>query len=131
MMYPKVKDPAMVGKYSAFAKAGGGCVWDEVLEYRVWCHADDGDDYYYVFEDAEAAMACSREKKGAETPLALILQKEYINEPEPGKYIHMKEERITEWPIEFLSKPPRNENTIADFLSSHAPKNRTGYSSLN
>lgn len=61
-MYPKVKDPAMVSEYSALAKAGGGYVWDEVLEYRVWFHVDDGDDYYYAFEDAETAFECSREK---------------------------------------------------------------------
>lgn len=122
-MYPKVKDLEMVGEYAALAKAGGGYVWDEVLEYRVWCHTD-GDDYYYAFEDAETALECSREEKGAEEPLALILQKEYIREPEEGQYIHMKEERIAEWPIEFLSRPRRNENTIPDFISPDAPDNK-------
>ncbi|RXJ65640.1 GCN5 family acetyltransferase [Veronia nyctiphanis] len=123
-MYPKVKDPSMVGEYSALAKAGGGFVWDEVLEYRVWCHVKDGDDYYYAFEDAETALECSRQEKGAEEPLALILQIEYIEEPEIGQYIHVKEERITEWPIEFLKRPRRSENTIPDFLSPNAPENR-------
>lgn len=33
-MYPKVKNIEMVGKYSAVANAGGGYVWDEVLEYK-------------------------------------------------------------------------------------------------
>lgn len=122
-MYPKVKDPAMVGEYPALSKAGGGYVWDEVLEYRVWCHAE-GDDYYYAFEDAETALECSREEVGAEAPLALILQREYISEPEPGKYIHVKEERITEWPLEFLSRPRRNESTIPDFMSPNAPENK-------
>ncbi len=56
--------------------------------------------------------------------MALILQKEYIDEPEPGKYIHVKEERITEWPIAFLSRPRRNENTIPDFMSPNAPSNK-------
>lgn len=28
------------GHLSATAHAGGGYVWDEVLEYRVWCHPD-------------------------------------------------------------------------------------------
>ena len=37
MIYPKVKDPSMVGEYPAVANVGGGYVWDEVLEYRVWC----------------------------------------------------------------------------------------------
>lgn len=123
-MYPKVKDPAMVGEYAALAKSGAGYVWDEVLEYRVWCHTDDGDDYYYAFEDATTALECSREEKNAEEPLALVLQKEYITEPEEGQYIHVKEERITEWPIEFLKRPRRNNNTIPDFLSPDAPKNK-------
>ena len=123
-MYPKVKDPTMVGEYPASVKTGAGYVWDDVLEYRVWCHQDDGDDYYYAFEDAETALACSREETNAEAPLALILQKEYISEPEEGRYIHMKEERITEWPIEFLSRPRRTERTIADFMSPDAPENK-------
>ena len=103
---------------------GAGYVWDEVLEYRVWCHEDDGDDYYYAFEDAETALLCSREEASAEAPLALILQKEYISEPEEGQYIHMKEERITEWLIEFLSRPRRTERTISDFMSPDAPENK-------
>ena len=36
-MYPEVKDPKLVGSYELLAFAGGGYVWDEVLEYRVWC----------------------------------------------------------------------------------------------
>lgn len=124
MKYPKVKDPDMVGEYPAQSKAGGGYVWDEVLEYRVWCQSQSGDEYYYVFEDCESALDYSKSESGAEEPLALILQREYIDEPEPGKYIHVKEERVTEWPIEFLSRPKRSENTIPDFLSSDAPENR-------
>jgi hypothetical protein len=56
--------------------------------------------------------------------LALVLQREYISEPEPGHYIHMKEERITEWPVTFLSWPRRTESTIPDFLSPDAPSSR-------
>jgi hypothetical protein len=123
-MYPKVKDPNMVGEYPALAKSGGGYVWDEVLEYRVWCHDDEGDDFYYVFEDAETAIECSQHEKGAEEPLALVLQKEYIDEPETGEYIHVKEERITEWPLQFLKRPRRDENTIPNFMSPDAPDNK-------
>jgi hypothetical protein len=54
----------------------------------------------------------------------LVLQKEYIDEPEPGKYVHIKEQRLTEWPVEFLSRPKRTMNTIPDFLSPNAPANR-------
>jgi len=124
MDYPIVKDPNMVVEYSSLAKSCGGYVWDEVLEYRVWCHPDSGDDYYYAFEDCVSAIEFSQEESEAEYPLALVLQEEYIDEPEPGKYIHVKEERVTEWPIEFLSRPRGCENTIPDFISPDVPSNR-------
>ena len=131
MRYPDVLDPALVGTYPALAKAGGGYVWDAVLEYRVWCHPedgapdeDDGNDYFYPFASYEEALTFSEETPGAEEPLALVLQREYISEPEPGYYIHTKEERITEWPVEFLTRPRRTENTIPDFMSPNAPSNR-------
>ena len=104
---------------------------DEVLEYRVWCHPehgapdlDDGSDYYYAFPTYPKALAFSRRTGGAEEPLALILQREYISEPEPGTYIHIKEERVTEWPVDFLSRPRRDKHTIPDFLSPSAPDKR-------
>ena len=122
MQYPAVMDASLVGTYSALAKAGGGYVWDEVLEYRVWCHPErsasddeDGSDYYYAFATYEEALACSEDTQGAEKPLALILQREYISEEEPGQYVHVKEERITEWPVVFLSRPRRTARTIPDF----------------
>lgn len=129
--YPKVKDPNLVGTYPALVKSGGGYVWDDVLEYRVWCHPEkgapdieDGNDYYYAFETYEEALEFFESNHGTENPLALIFQQEYISEPEPNKYIHIKEERLTEWPVEFLSRPRRTENTIPDFLSPQAPSNR-------
>ena len=70
------------------------------------------------------ALTFSQQTKGAEEPLALVLQREYISEPEPGHYIHVKEERITEWPVTFLSRPRRTESMIPDFLSPDAPSNR-------
>ncbi|WP_256014208.1 hypothetical protein [Desertivirga xinjiangensis] len=122
--YPKVKDPGLVGTYPALVKSGGGYVWDEVLEYRVWCHSSDEDDYYYVFDTCEEALKFSNATQGAEEPLALVLQEEYINEPQPGKYEHIKAARMTEWPVELLSRPKRTTNTIPDFLSPDAPTNR-------
>lgn len=92
--------PDRVDTYPATAKAGGGYVWDEVLEYRVWCHHERG------------------------APLALILQREYIDEPTPGECRHVREERIAEWPVDFLSRPRRTERTIPDFLAPDAPPNR-------
>jgi hypothetical protein len=122
--YPEVKDPGLVGKYPALVKAGGGYVWDDLLEYRVWCHPTDGDDYFYAFETYEDALDYMEANPGSEEPIALILQKEYIDEPEPGKFVHITEERITEWPVGFLKRPRRTANTIPDFLSPDAPANR-------
>lgn len=129
--YPSVKNPELVGTYPALVKAGGGYVWDEVLEYRVWCHpedgapdTEDGNDYYYVFETYEDAFDYSQNNAGSEEPLVLILQEEYIDENEPGQYVHVIAERITEWPVEFLSRPRRTPNTIPDFLSPDAPDNK-------
>lgn len=130
-MYPSVLDPALVGTYSAVAKAGGGYVWDEVLEYRVWCHPErgapdraEGGDYYYAFATAEEALEFSHSEQGTEAPLALILQREFIDEPAPAHYVHVREERIAEWPLEFLARPRRTAQTIPDFLAPDAPANR-------
>lgn len=129
--YPDVLDARLVGTYPAVSKAGGGYVWDEVLEYRVWCcplkgaeDLDDGSDYYYAFASYREALEFSRQTAGADEPVALILQREFIDEPEPEIYIHKREERITEWPATFLSRPRRNARTIPDFLSPEAPANR-------
>ena len=129
--YPKVKDPNLVGEYPALVKSGGGYVWDEVLEYRVWCSPQEGapdeakgDDYYYAFETYEEALSYSESNQGCELPVALVLQEEYINEPEPGKYVHVKEQRLAEWPIAFLKRPRRTDRTIAGFLSPNAPPNK-------
>jgi putative acetyltransferase len=131
MRFPAVLDPSLVGTYPASAKVGGGYVWDEVLEYRVWCHLErgapdeaEGSDYYYPFASYDEALAFSAKTQGAEEPLALVLQREYISEPTSGQYIHAKEERVTEWPVQFLSRPQRTERTIPDFLSPAAPPNR-------
>ena len=69
-MYPTVKDPDRVGEYPALAKVGGGFVWDDVLEYRVWCYPDKEDHFYYAFADVEKALECSKAETDAEAPLA-------------------------------------------------------------
>lgn len=131
LKYPEVKNKDLIGTYAASVKLGGGYVWDDVLEYRVWCHPHDGapdvcegDDYYYTFDNYGEALKFSNENPGCEEPLALILWEEYIDEPEPGNYIHIKEKRLTEWQVEFLNRPKRTGNTIPDFLSPNAPGNR-------
>ncbi len=129
--FPAVLDISLVGTYPGATHAGGGYVWDEVLEYRVWCHPEDGapdeadgSDYYYCFETYEEALAFSRAQTGAEEPLALVLQREYIDEPEPGVFVHMRQERLTEWPVEFLRRPRRTAETIPRFMAPDAPPNR-------
>jgi putative acetyltransferase len=129
--YPDAVDPGLVGSYPAVAKAGGGYVWDEVLEYRVWCHPergapdeDDGNDYYYAFESYAEALKFSERTIGAESPLALIQQLEYISEPKPGVYVHVKEPRVTEWVVEFLTRPKGSKDAISAFFAPDAPPNR-------
>jgi hypothetical protein len=129
--FPRAIDPARVGKYPAACSVGGGFVWDAVLEYRVWCHPErgapdkaEGSDYYYAFASYPDALRFSKKFPGAEKPLALILQNEHIAEPTPQRYVHVKKRRITEWPVRFLSRPRRTRNTIPDFLSPSAPRNR-------
>jgi putative acetyltransferase len=118
--YPQALDRNLVGTYPALAKAGGGFVWDEVLEYRVWCHPErgapdeaEGNDYYRAFATYEEAAAFAAATEGAEDPLALVLQREFIAEPEPQKYVHVRQERVTEWPVEFLRRPQRTDRTIS------------------
>ncbi|WOK07730.1 hypothetical protein RT717_03715 [Imperialibacter roseus] len=129
--YPDVKDPNLVGTYPPVVKAGGGFVWDDVLEYRVWCHPHDGapdlydgDDYYYAFGSFEEAFEFSQNNAGCEEPLALILQTEHINEPEPGLYVLVQTERLTEWPAHFLSRPRRTKELIDRFFSADPGPNK-------
>ena len=97
----------------------------------MWCHPErgapdkeDGSDYYRAFASYPEALCFSKKSPGAEEPLALVLQKEHIIEPASGQYVHVKEQRITECPVEFLTRPRRTKNTIPDFLSPNAPSNR-------
>ena len=89
-LYPAVVDPALVGTYSPLANSGAEFVWDEVLEYRVWCHPErgappqgdePGDDYHIAFATYPEALAFSERTPGSEEPLALVLQWESIDEP--------------------------------------------------
>ena len=129
--YPDAIDASLVGAYPAEAHAGGGYVWDDVLEYRVWCYPERGavdrevgNDYYCAFATYAEAAAFAENAAGTEESVALIRQVEYIDEPTPGEYRHVKELRIAEWPVAFLRRPRRTEKTIPDFLSPSAPKNR-------
>lgn len=131
MTYPAAEDPEKIGTYPAKAFAGGGFVWDAVLEYRVWCHPElgapdecDGSDYFYAFATYDEALQFAESTTGTKHPIALVLQREYIDEPEPGHYVHKLEERVTEWPVAFLSRPRRTALTIPQFMAPNAPSNR-------
>lgn len=106
MCPPKVLDPARVGTYSPLARAGGGFVFDEVLEYRVW-FKQDGDSTFRAFATFEEAQAFSkRDLPRIEPPLALVLQREYVDEPEPDKRVLVRHRRVAEWQVTWLG----NEN---------------------
>jgi hypothetical protein len=97
----------------------------------VWCHpergaedTDDGNDYFYAFAMYAEAAACASNTAGAEEPLALVAQDEYIAEETPGNYVHVRQRRIAEWPVEFLGRPRRTARTIPDFFAPDAPSNR-------
>ena len=102
--YPLAVDPEKVGSYPALTKSGAGHFYDDVLEYRVWINPPEGgDDYYHAFARYEDALSFSRKTLGAEEPLVLILQKQWIDEPEPGAFFVQNEDRITEWQVQWLS----------------------------
>ena len=67
--FPRAVDESLVGTYPALTRAGGGYVWDAVLEYRVWCHPlagappveghddyEEDDDYFRAFSTYEDAL---------------------------------------------------------------------------
>ena len=126
--YPLAVDASRVGHYDAETKSGAGYFYDEVLEYRVWQHPEDGapplngkGDYYSAFAQYEKAAEFAKTAKGAEKPLVLIRQIEWIDEPEPGKYVPEKGERITEWQVHWLDGSKRTEGSIKEFLAHPRP----------
>ena len=130
--YPIAINPEMIGEYEWLCHSGAGYFYDEVLEYRVWCHPEmgapdefDGDDYCNAFASYEEALVFSQSTKGAEKPLVLIRQLESINEPQPAVFEHSNVERITEWQVEWLEGSKRESDSIANFL---AEKNESGKS---
>ena len=124
-MYPESINKDKVGEYPASSKSGGGYFYDDILEYRVWCRPwegapdeFDGEIYYYPFHTFEEALNFSKSTDGTEEPLVLIRQREWIDEPETGKYIHEVGERITEWCVEWLTDSKHEINTISNFIEA-------------
>jgi hypothetical protein len=122
--YPNAVAPAKVGSYSGPNNSGAGYFYDEVLEYRVWLHPENGaaplagqDDYFAAFAQYEPALKFSQSTQGAETPLVLVRQIQSINEPSPGVFEWVKKERITEWQVEWLPDRHREPDSIPRFLS--------------
>lgn len=126
--YPIAVDNAAVGKYAPNSKSGAGYFYDDVLEYRVWFHPEQGatslngdQDYYVAFAQYEKAEEVSKSSKGAEEPLVLIRQYEWIDEPEPGRYIPEKGNRITEWQVKWLDGSKRSPDSVGKFLKHPKP----------
>jgi putative acetyltransferase len=125
--YPVAVDPNKVGNYPALTKSGAGYFYDEVLEYRVWINpAEGGDDYYKAFPTYEEGLAFSKRTVGAEEPLVLIRQLEWIDEPQQGNYIRKNGERLTEWKVEWLEGSKRSPEAIDRFLEEHQPTRQRG-----
>jgi putative acetyltransferase len=120
---PFAIDVSRVGTYPADTSSGGGYFYDDVLEYRVWLHPDKGaqplngeKDYFVAFAQYEFAKAFAERTKGAEGPLVLVRQKEWIDEPKRGTFIPQNSERITEWQVDWLNGSKRTDNSIKEFL---------------
>jgi hypothetical protein len=131
--FPLAVDPAAVGTYPAQTRSGGGYFYDDVLEYRVWMHPEQGaervaggNDYFAAFAQYERAVAFAKVTAGAEQqPLVLVRQREWIDEPEPGRFVPQKSERIAEWQARWLADAKREQDSIARFLANPPPR-RTG-----
>lgn len=129
--YPPAAYPEKVGTYPALCHSGGGYFYDDVLEYRVWCHPErgapdlyEGDDYFHAFATHAEALAFSQGQPGSEAPLVLVRQQEYIDEPQPGTFIRRTGERITEWLPEWLENSLRQSGSIEAFLAQQLPESK-------
>ncbi|OAM36928.1 GCN5 family acetyltransferase [Eikenella sp. NML080894] len=127
--YPPATYPEKVGIYPAHCHSGSGYFYDDVLEYRVWCHPErgvpdlyEGDDYFHAFATHAEALAFARQQPGSEDPLVLVRQQEYIDEPQPGTFIRRIGERITEWLPEWLENSRRQPGSIEAFLANRLPE---------
>jgi hypothetical protein len=123
--YPPAKYPEKIGVYPTYVNLDGGWgyYYDEVLEYRVWVHPDrggedlnEGSDYYYPFITYKEALTYSKKTKGAEEPIALVLQKEWLSETD-GQLSIVGKERITEWNASWLKGNKRTNDSISEMIN--------------
>jgi putative acetyltransferase len=129
--YPLAIDPRRVGAYPPDANSGAGYFYDEILEYRVWLHPErgatplnGGSDYFFAFAQYERAEAFANKTPGAERPLVLVRQLEWIDEPTPQHYVPKRGERRTEWQVVWLRNSKRTPNSLADFMKHPAPQSQ-------
>jgi hypothetical protein len=130
--FPLAIDNTQVGQYPPDSKSGAGYFYDDVLEYRVWFHPERGaeplngtQDYYAAFAQYEKAKELSKSKKGAEEPLVLVRQTEWIDEPKPGHYVPEKGNRITEWQVKWLYGSKRTPVSISEFMKHPVPAEKS------
>jgi hypothetical protein len=123
--YPLAIDVSQVGTYPPDTKSGAGYFYDDVLEYRVWLHPENGaaalngtHDYFFAFAQYETADAFSKSTPGSEEVIVLVRQREWINEPEHGHFVPEKSERITEWQVKWLKGSKRTDESIREFMKS-------------
>lgn len=122
--FPPAVDASKVGTYPARTLSGGGYFYDDVLEYRVWVYTDQDGEYFCPFADYANALLFSNKTEGAKEPYVLVLQKEYVDEPEDGVFIKVSTERIAEWRPDWLMNSKREENNIDQFIAEQSRSDR-------
>jgi len=125
--YPLAIEPKKVGRYPALVKSGGGYFYDDVLEYRVWVPpgAKQSEIPYWRYEAFarfEDALKSSIETIRAERPRVVIRQRKWINEPQPGVFEIVEEERIAEWQVAWLDGRKRESDSLEQFMQDHKRK---------
>src|SRR5262249_49923809 len=105
----------------------------DVLEYRVWMHSEHGAervaggaDYFAAFAQYERALAFSRVTAGAEEPLVLVRQREWIDEPQQGQFVAQEGERVAEWRPAWLAEGKRGPDSVARFIATKSPQSPGG-----
>lgn len=112
-------DPTKVGSYPERVFSGGGYFYDDLLEYRVWFKTSSGKNKYNAFSKFSDAEEFCDKTPDAEIPIALVYQKEHINELSPGHFQHIKGPRITEWQVAWLQGNQNTVEQIPKFLAEH------------
>ena len=121
--YPPTKDLRKIGTYPSLIPSGGGFLYDKVLEYRVWVHPKNGDNFYKAFATYKEAESYSSKTPGAESPLVLVLQKKGHWASQKENVVAVGEEdRITEWYPEWLPDRKYSEARLRTILRKRPKK---------